>query len=587
LFEEKTDNFQKESLNPNRINFQHPKIDQAALTTFKFKENPINTNEKTTDSYEEEKLSEKSEEARSASEAYSPDITETKITNKYEGWLKIKSESFINSRIFPREQVKYDKDFFRINNLNLEQTDKFYFTLSEKFLQYKPEERSLNLLQVIRVDAIQNLKYYPILYDNLGSGSLHCADFQEKYDEMYTNFYKICSEDLAVFNKFFCSLAQTQSLKFTQCMETSKIQTELQVEILKAQVIIPLPSKYCNENFNYKSHGEDWECLCKEGLNQSPIDLPKPNKAILSPVSPIFEFDEIPYEEELMSRAGLPKQELPTQIKLENEVLKISKKTFGKILTLNSEVLTANDIIFHTPSEHTIAEKRFDMEMQIIYKNNSGRSAVLVFLFEKKAGYFNKFLDDIDFYNLPNKNYKTKNVINKLFIPKIFYNNINSEKDFDKNEMASVKPFSFYTYEGSITQPPCNEEAKYYIASEPLPVAGITLQLAQEALKRPEGPTIRNIEEPSFLDDRVNNLQENKSAEGNYRAIQKLNGRKVHFYDHKIFSNNLKNFILKAAEKEGHFEKIKITKKEVIYVDGDKPSDIPGAFLIGDDQLLS
>jgi hypothetical protein len=32
---------------------------------------------------------------------------------------------------------------------------------------------------------------------------------------------------------------------------------------------------------------------------------------------------------------------------------------------------------------------------------------------------------------------------------------------------------------------------------------------------------------------------------------------------------------------------MKISKKEVIYVEGDKPSGIPGALVIGEDKLLS
>lgn len=131
--------------------------------------------------------------------------------------MKIKSESFINSRLFPKEQVKYDKDFFRINISNENPKDKFYFTLGENYLQYKSDEKSLNLLQVIRLEAIENLKYYPIMYDNLGSSALHCTDFLEKYDDLYNNFYKICSEDYSEFNKFFCALAQMKSLTIQQC----------------------------------------------------------------------------------------------------------------------------------------------------------------------------------------------------------------------------------------------------------------------------------------------------------------------------------------------------------------------------------
>lgn len=44
--------------------------------------------------------------------------------------------------------------------------------------------------------------------------------------------------------------------------------------VRKPVILIPLPSKSCNENWNYDDHGANWECKCAEGLEQAPIDLP-------------------------------------------------------------------------------------------------------------------------------------------------------------------------------------------------------------------------------------------------------------------------------------------------------------------------
>ncbi len=49
----------------------------------------------------------------------------------------------------------------------------------------------------------------------------------------------------------------------------------------------------CNENFNYAKYGKNWKCLCKEGLEQSPLDLPPPKKAIGSPFKVLLNFDKI------------------------------------------------------------------------------------------------------------------------------------------------------------------------------------------------------------------------------------------------------------------------------------------------------
>jgi len=38
--------------------------------------------------------------------------------------------------------------------------------------------------------------------------------------------------------------------------------------------LIPLPSPFCNYQFNYKENGDDWNCKCEEGYSQSPIAIP-------------------------------------------------------------------------------------------------------------------------------------------------------------------------------------------------------------------------------------------------------------------------------------------------------------------------
>jgi hypothetical protein len=55
----------------------------------------------------------------------------------------------------------------------------------------------------------------------------------------------------------------------------NKVQIIEEKQIVKKPVIlIPLPSRSCNENWNYDAKGNDWECKCAEGHEQSPLDLP-------------------------------------------------------------------------------------------------------------------------------------------------------------------------------------------------------------------------------------------------------------------------------------------------------------------------
>ena len=244
--------------------------------------------------------------------------------------------------------------------------------------------------------------------------------------------------------------------------------------------------------------------------------------------------------------------------------LRIYSNNLGKVVTLDGTGYYAEEINFHTPSEHKINGKQLDMEMKIIHKARTkgdyGKRLTLSFLFTAKPGAYNKFLDKLDFYNLPNPYDKVQEIKDDIFIPNVFLNE-------DIEGPSEMIPFSFYSYEGSITEPPCNEKTIVYVASEPIPVSVSTLQLFREALSLPDkvafgGQTVYS--------------QKNLS---NFRKIQPIKGRPVFHYDKK---NDCPIFIKKAhgARVKGHYERVKKQGADYIYVGGNKPSGIPGAFVV-------
>ena len=58
-------------------------------------------------------------------------------------------------------------------------------------------------------------------------------------------------------------------------------------------VLIPRPSRQCNEKWNYQNFGADWECECAEGKEQSPIDLSKIEDMIKTNISPIIRYYKV------------------------------------------------------------------------------------------------------------------------------------------------------------------------------------------------------------------------------------------------------------------------------------------------------
>lgn len=512
----------------------------------------------------------------------------------YKGWLKISSPLFRLQSLFPPVRVinsqggestvyvEVDKDEFRINenpkstnNTDIDERD-FYFKLTNDYLYYSIDEKDINVLHTIPLSIIDNIQDWKAESNEFGK-ELYSFVIIEKTTKFS---FKIATHNRQEMFKIYCKLStaiEKPKLECTGNLPLLMNSTIIKEEIIQNTILIPIPSKTCNEDWNYENRGDDWECKCKDGLLQSPIDLPKENEAILSPVSPLFKFDIVDAKSTETTEEGLIKANEYIKIRYYNNALRILHHNMGKIVTLNQAVYIAEEITFHTPSEHTINGKRFDMEMQVVFygrsKGDIAKQVVLSFLFQKKAGYYNKFLDDVDFYTLPNQGFVEREILNNLFIPKVLYSSTGEE---EQDQTPLMKPFSFYTYDGSLTMPPCSEDTIHYVASEPIPIASVVLELAKEALRKP------NMEEKNNLTGDKRVIQDFNDVE-NYRNIQDRRNRPVFFFDHKRYCGGMET-IVKKKQTKGHYEKIHRKISEFIYVPGTKPSNIPGAFVVSEKE---
>lgn len=221
------------------------------------------------------------------------------------------------------------------------------------------------------------------------------------------------------------------------------------------------------------------------------------------------------------------------------------------------------------------------MEVQIIHygqtKGDIAKQIVLCFLFEKAPGAINAFIEDFNYFDLPNPTSTYREITSTIFIPKILQTNyeyISVIDDKTKNvirdeDFGAMNPFSFYTYQGSITFPPCTEDTIMYVASDILKIGSTALQLFQEALRIPD------------LMDAKGNVIVSDWVPKSARKTQPLNGRPVFFWD------QTKNCPLKPIRKEepkGHYEKIKKSITNYFYVSGNAPSGIPNAYLVSEEE---
>lgn len=500
-----------------------------------------------------------------------------KIDITLSDWMMISSPQFKNTKKFPplelpsgeEVRIKIDSLYYRINdfftkngNPNNPPSDKhFWFRLSGRHLYYSINKEDINVLGSIAIKSIGDVEEKkPYAEDKL------CF----KVIDENVNEWKICPQTFQKKAEWICTIREKLKIFDENCRKTILADSEITIltkKVTQPIILVAQPNRVCNDQWDYSRNGSDWECDCQEGKEQSPIDLPNKENAIGSPAKPLFQYDEVPSTRTVTTEEGLTKSE-NIKIQYSDSTLKIKNTEFGKVVTLDGSVYLATDIHFHTPSEHTINGKHYDMEMQIIHsgqtKGDIGKQVILSFLFEKKPGAYNKFIDDIDFFNLPNPSNLQRDIINNLYIPKIFYSS-------DDDDLPIMKPFSFYTYQGSLTQPPCTERTIMYVASKPIPLGTTALTLFKEAARIPD------------MMDANGNVIVNTNAGSNNRKTQPLNGRKVFHYDHTFFCGP--DPPAKAAiPKDGHYEKIIKKQTEYFYVNSESPSRLPGAFVVSEGE---
>lgn len=152
----------------------------------------------------------------------------------------------------------------------------------------------------------------------------------------------------------------------------------------------------------------------------------------------------------------------------------------GNQAILDDEVYQLVQFHFHTPSEHTIRGQPADMELHLVHRHTQSGGLMVVGVMMKQ-GRFNPVIEAVW---LASQDEQASTAINLL-------------KMLPKNK-------SYYTYQGSLTTPPCSEGARWVLMRQP-----IRLSNQQIAFFSARHPNSNRAIQPTY--ERVIKLITNKS----------------------------------------------------------------------------
>mmetsp|Transcript_147555 Transcript_147555/g.269073 ORF Transcript_147555/g.269073 Transcript_147555/m.269073 type:complete len:682 (+) Transcript_147555:55-2100(+) len=233
-------------------------------------------------------------------------------------------------------------------------------------------------------------------------------------------------------------------------------------------------------SWDYTTNGESWASLgaCGGQLGgiQSPIDLPA----------------EAPVVKGKNVYLKYPKFDKPVQLYHNGYSIAMTmpeayKAGFGlapgKSLLAQSgnEAYRLWQVNFHAPSEHTFEGIRMPLEVQLVHRRVTGTEeqkdevAILVVLFTDAGAKSSDFLASVIGSGLPETPWQEKTI-----------NDPASKVPLDFASIVGGSPY--FTYEGSLTVPPCSPQVRYVVRKEPALAASDQLQQFVKILKSTCGP---------------------------------------------------------------------------------------------------
>ncbi len=232
-------------------------------------------------------------------------------------------------------------------------------------------------------------------------------------------------------------LAQMRANQAARIAAAARAQKDAKAKAAKAAYVASLPPPPANGTFwtyegefgpaNWSKINAAWN-KCNGGARQSPIDIRDGMKVDLEQIS----FDYRP------SGFSVTDNGHTVQVQLGG----------GNYLSVGGRTYELQQLHFHRPAEERVNGKMYEMGIHLVHKDVEGRTAILALMLQR--GKPQPAVQTV-WNNLPLEKKDT-------FTPSIV---------FDPNDLLPERR-DYYTYMGSLSEPPCTEGVLWLVMKEPL-----------------------------------------------------------------------------------------------------------------------